>query len=187
MSDSSKDFISHLKQTINDSLRLKSIRKKWVVRGGKKDVIFSVPSSASIGFSFEKKPGRFWLFADSPPQNIARMCDGIIAFSFKGAVHIALIELKGAHKGAGKKQIKNAKLVCDFLTALLKAHKLVSPNFRPKYLGLVVYQTRKIPDKNTTTHTSEPPSKQNGLQIKELRNPDENSDLHLRKYHREFS
>ena len=171
MSKEVNQFICKLNKSIHTRFHLKG-NESWKIKGAEETMFFS-PKENSSGFSFDKEEkGSLWIFADFPPEYIAKMCDGIIAFACKDRAYIALIELKSTIKKNAEKQILNAMYTCRFLVGLLKAHG--HTQIEPVFFGLIVYQKRRAPDKGTTTHTKKQPTltiDNNSVEVFQEKNP----------------
>lgn len=152
-----------LEKILHKSVRLDRTDKLWSVQGSQKDVYFRVTDKRSFGFCLDENnriksrdtsdgkqvdlsgsPLSF--FADSPPSDIAKMCDGILAFTYRGQDYVFCIELKGNCTESYRKQMNNAILFCDWLIALLKQYGYYEK--RPCFVGILVKHRPGNVDKN---------------------------------------
>ncbi len=144
----SKAVIDIIEKTISEDCHLPRENRDWLLAD---DVKLRAPDRNSLGFSLdnEKKPP-FVFFADDPPAHMAKMCDAIIALSFKRRLYLFIIEQKTSSPGEYKKQLANGRCFCDWLFSLYKEHEYCSED--PIYIGLLIWKPRTSPPRGETSH-----------------------------------
>lgn len=149
-------MIDLLERTIHEKYHLQRLSKDWKMKSGVK---LRTPGARSLGFSLDNQEHPpFGFLSASPPKDVAKMCDAIVALSFKQNLYVFFVERKTAHLDDYKKQLTNGKLFCDWLIALFKEH--ASLNGEPIFIGLLVWEPRQSPRKGTTSHQLEASIKQ---------------------------
>lgn len=148
------DEIETIKKTIHKDYHLKRDDKCWKLNE-QPTVKIRVPGRHSIGFSLDNE-GRppLAFFSNSPPKNLTRIPDAILALKYNQKVYWFVIEQKSTHKKGYKDQLINGKYFCEWLTALYRQYKyLPRERDNPVYIGLLVRQPRKKSiRKGTSTH-----------------------------------
>ena len=144
--------MSIIQSTIDVKYHLQRQNRDWLLEDNVKVRGFH---HDSFGFSLDKgdkslNPFRF--FSGNPPEDMAKMCDAIIAQRYQDGLYIVIVEQKSANKDQYKKQLTNGRLFCKWLMGLYRAHGYSDCD--PVYIGLLVWQPRSIPDKGKTTHQS---------------------------------
>lgn len=141
-------MISIIEKTIDPKYRLPRKNRDWLLNNGVK---LRAPSRHSFAFSLDNQSEpSFAFFNDSPPKNIAKMCDAIVAMNFKNELCLFIIEQKTQHPGEYRKQLSNGKHFCNWLFSLYEEHKYYSRD--PVYIGLLISEPRPTPPRETTTH-----------------------------------
>ncbi len=147
-------MINTIKNTINSAYHLNRNGRGWLLDN---DVTLCAPHRHCFGFSLDnhKKPPPpppppLAFFNAAPPEDIAKMCDAIVAIWHKQTLYLLIIEQKTAHKGYYRKQLANGKLFCDWLIALYKEHGHWSG--KPVFIGMLIWQPRNSPRKGATSH-----------------------------------
>ncbi len=145
-----KELYSLFKQTINKNHQLKGEVGKWQLSENDVTIKFAT-SIESFGFSLDKETVKdvFGFFSDSPPKNIAKMCDGIIVLQHQEKNYIFLIEQKTKHPNQYKKQLINGLYFCQWLLSLLEKYKYYEGEV--KYIGLLC-RNRQSHSKGLSTH-----------------------------------
>ncbi len=151
----SRKLIELFQRSIGNKFHLDREDRNWLLHENNCKIKLKSPDKYSLGFSLDRnsKPSPFPFFTSNPPCDIAKMCDAIIALSYKGKAYIFVIEQKTGNKGEYYKQLTNGKYFCDWLLALLNQHKHYSDT--PIFIGLLCWEPRdKSPRKGPTTHGS---------------------------------
>ena len=123
------------------------------------DYLFKSPVRATTAFRMETH--KLKIFADSPPEGIAKMCDAVFGIHYKNKDYLIIVEVKTRNKDKYKKQLINARLFCQWQVALLQEHGHIE--IEPQYVGLLIWQPNpsQIP-KGTTTYSQNKPDEQMG-------------------------
>ncbi|MCY3985422.1 MAG: hypothetical protein OXF23_00025 [Candidatus Dadabacteria bacterium] len=148
----SKAAIDLIKRTIKKDYHLQRQSKNWFLAN---DVKLRAPGKDSLGFSLDnaQKPP-FAFFEGDLPEHMAKMCDAIIALSFRQHLYLFIIEQKTSSPGEYKKQTSNGKYFCEWLFSLYKEHGHCFDE--PIYIGLLIWEPRESPPKGKTSHRSKP-------------------------------
>ena len=132
------DIIKELKNTIDEKLhlQLEQNQQGWLIPDNNTNIQVRALHEHSIGFSLDvsdsqQKPLAF--FSDSPPQDLAKMCDALIAIVDESELYLFVIEIKSAHKGDYRKQIANGWYFWRWLIALCKEHGYLPLKPEPLY------------------------------------------------------
>lgn len=152
--------IDVLKKCFKQERCLERDNKEWRLTENGVTIKFKAPNRESFGFSLDYED-RFSFFSGTPPKNITKMCDGIIALTHKTQTYIFLIEQKTNYSNNYKKQIINAWHFCNWLLGLLKEHKHCDDNI--KFIGLL-YRNRRNVSKGISTHSKQKPKSKSILQ-----------------------
>lgn len=150
--------------TIEKTFHLKRNKRQWILtERAKKGTQLSIiaPNRYSLGFTLDEanlpsaqNPMPF--ISGNPPEHIKKMCDAIVALTYKGMSYLFCIEQKSGHKEDYKKQLMNGAIFCNWLMALFKAHNHF--NQKPIYIGLLVFTPRaKATRKGLTSHREDEP------------------------------
>ena len=144
----SKAMIDVIEKTINKDYHLPRKNRDWFLAD---DVKLRVPDRNSLGFSLDNEDvPPFVFFKGNPPADVTRMCDAIIAVSFKQRLYLFIVEQKTSSLGEYKKQTANGRCFCDWLFSLYKEHEYCSED--PTYIGLLIWKPRMSPPKGGTSH-----------------------------------
>ena len=117
----SKEGVDLFRQCIDEEFHLRREGREWLLQDNWK-LKLKTPRRDSLGFRLDKDPSPFRFFSGSPPEDVAKMCDAVIALSYKGRLYIFLVEQKTGKKDDYRKQLKNGKYFCDWLLVLLREH-----------------------------------------------------------------
>ncbi len=168
-------------QSIDKNFRLDRQGRKWTIEGAT-NVQIHVPTNKSVGFCLEdieeNKPvegNKAFPFFGNPPEHVAKMCDGIIALSYKDKDYIFMIELKSGNTDDYKIQIKNGQYFCEWLLTLFE--KYCHYEKKVHFIGLLCYKS-KMTKKDETGRNQSPasPTRYMDLPIYKYRDQ-ENIDL----------
>lgn len=135
----SKEGVALFRQCIHERFRLKSNKdgEWWLPWDDDKTKLKLIPplgSSSELFCQLDERPFNF--FGGSPPEHVAKMCDAIIALSYKGGLYIFLVEQKTSQEGDYIKQLENGKYFCDWLLVLLRKHGHYKDQ-DPVFIGLL--------------------------------------------------
>ena len=133
----SRKLIELFQRSIGNEFHLDREDRNWLLQDNNCKISLRVSNRNSLGFSLDHKsqPSPFPFFSSKPPSGIAKMCDAIIALSYKDKAYIFVIEQKTNNQDSYKKQLANGKYFCDWLLMLLKEHKHYSDT--PIFIGLL--------------------------------------------------
>ena len=174
-----------LKACIKKTYHLKRDARDWLLEENGKTIKLRSPGNKSLGFSLDhKESSPFQFFGESPPKGVAKMCDAIIMLSHNNRNYVFVVEKKTAHRDGYAKQIANGRHFCNWLFALLQEHGHYNGDL--SYIGLLVWESRRSPDKEPTSHrrdridSSIPPALANHLDhFAKIRNK---TDIRLQAY-----
>ena len=139
-----------LKETIAPRYHLPRENRDWLLDKG---IRLRTPHRNAIGFSLdnaEEPPLAF--FSGSPPPDLAKMCDAILALDDKEVLYLFIVEQKTADAGDYAKQLANGRLFCEWLISLYRQHGYCSRQQRIEFIGLLVWEPRPTPRKGGTAH-----------------------------------
>ena len=142
-------MVEIIKETIRGGYELdRPGGRDWILDN---NVKIRAPHRHSFGFSLDN-PGKppLAFFSGSPPKNIAKMCDAIVALSHREKLYLFLVEQKTANLDQCQKQLANGKFFCDWLFSLYKWHGYCTND--PVYIGLLIWQPRPLPQKEETAY-----------------------------------
>lgn len=145
----SKKMVELFATSITKKWHLRRNNERWQLEENNIEIEFKTPNCYSLGFSLDK-PNKFPFLNNKPPKNIAKMCDGIIAMSYKNKVYIFLIEQKTINEGQYKKQLVNGWHFCQWLLGLFKEHNYYDG--KVCFIGLLYKKSKKSIHKQPTTH-----------------------------------
>ncbi len=159
-------MINTIKESIAKYYHLERENKEWLVQGSEGKIRLKVPNHRawgnSIGFSLDKDldtdlnaeiesktrpPLAF--FSGNPPENLAKMCDAMIAMTYQQKLYLLAIELKSGDTGDYKKQLANGKHFWQWLMALCKEHGYI--NSVPIYASVLIMEPRNTQSKGQAT------------------------------------
>ena len=149
------NVIEILEQTINDELKLKRDNRDWLI----KDTNIQVrsPHRYSMGFFLDVPDSRqrpLAFFSSSPPQDLAKMCDALIAVVDQSKLYLFAIEIKSGNKDDYRKQLANGRHFWHWLMALCKEHGYLPLKPKPLYIAVLIWKPRKKQvRKGATTHS----------------------------------
>ena len=150
-----------LKETIALRYHLPREGPDWLLAKG---IRLRSPHRHSLGFSLDnarKPPLAF--FSGSPPPDLAKMCDAILALDDKEGLYLFIVEQKTADSGDYDKQLANGRLFCEWLISLYRQHGYCSKQQRIEFIGLLVWEPRPTPRKGSTSHQPYEPAKRTGF------------------------
>ncbi len=130
----SKEGVALFRQCIDGDFHLPREGREWLLEDNWV-LKLKTPRRDSLGFRLDKDPSPFRFFSGSPPEDVAKMCDAIIALSYKGKLYIFLVEQKTSQEDDYRKQLKNGKYFCDWLLALLEGHGHYTG--KPAFIGVL--------------------------------------------------
>lgn len=140
-------MIEIIQKTIHERYFLDKAGRDWLLAD---KVKLRVPHRRSLAFSLDnQKHPPLAFFGGSPPADMAKMCDAIVALCHREKLYMFIIEQKTRHLDDHEKQLANGKLFCDWLFSLYKRYGYCKEE--PIYIGLLVWQPRDDPDKEEAT------------------------------------
>ena len=142
----SKTILKTIEKSIHKDFHLTRQGRDWLLDD---DIKLRVPDRRSFGFSLDNNLP-FVFFSNSPPEHLTKICDAIVALSFKQRLYLFVIEQKSAYPEQYEKQLANGKYFCDWLFSLYREHEYCCSN--PVSIGLLIWQPRQSPRKGTTSH-----------------------------------
>ena len=150
-----------LNETIALGYHLPRKNRDWLLDKG---IRLRSPHRNAIGFSLDnaqKPPLAF--FSGSPPPDLAKMCDAILALDYREVLYLFIVEQKTADSGDYAKQLANGRLFCEWLISLFRQHDYCSKQQRIEFIGLLVWEPRPTPRKGGTSHQPYEPEKRPGF------------------------
>ena len=145
----SKEGVTLFRQCIDEKFYLQREGREWLLEDNWV-LKLKTPRRDSLGFRLDEDPSPFRFFRGSPPEGVAKMCDAIIALSYKGRLYIFLVEQKTKWEDDYEKQLKNGKYFCDWLLVLLREHGRYKDQ-DTVFIGLLCMR-RSSPGKELATH-----------------------------------
>ena len=148
-------MIQTITNTIKGRYRLQEARRGWTISAPTGDTRLTVPDCPSFGFSLDNEDNPpLAFFSDSPPVDMAKMCDAIIALSQENKLYLFCIELKTGDEADYEKQLTNGRIFCEWLIQLYKAHDYWSVDSVHKS-GLLIWEPQRSGRRGTTSHGSD--------------------------------
>lgn len=143
-------MIDIIEKTIHSEYRLERQGRDWMLADGLR---LRAPSRRSFGFSLDKEGMRpFAFFSGNPPARISKMCDAIVAFSYRRKLYLLIVEQKTGNPDQYEEQLTNGKLFCDWLFSLYRQHGY--RRSEPVYIGLLVWRPLPKSRKGRTGHST---------------------------------
>lgn len=150
-----------LKRTIAPRYYLPWDDRDWLLDKG---IRLRSPHGNAIGFSLDNaREPPLAFFSNSPPRDVAKMCDAILALDYREVLYLFIIEQKTANSGDYDKQLANGRLFCEWLISLYRQHGYCSKQQRIEFIGLLVWEPRLTPRKGGTSHQPYEPAKRPGF------------------------
>ena len=114
------------------------------------------PGRRSFGFSLDRKPLPLAFFSASPPEGLAKVCDGMVAVLHEAKLYLFAVEIKSGYKEASREQLINGGLFWRWLMDLCMQHGHLCRSTEVCYISLLMSRPRdRAPRKGTTTHLAE--------------------------------
>ena len=142
-------LVELMRETIHDDYELERQGCEWLLRetGTGKSIRLRAANRRTFAFKLDHqgKARPMGFFSASPPRDIEKMCDAIMACHYGQRCYLFIIEWKTADKGEYKKQLKNGRLFCDWLLRLYKEYGHIRET--PVFVRLLVWSPRPSPQK----------------------------------------
>lgn len=149
-------MIDIIEKTIHSRYHLDRDAKQWLIQEGQQIVRLKTSDRQSFGFSLENRrnpPLAF--FGDAPPEDIAKMCDGMLAVVHGTRLYLLAIELKSGYKDDARKQLANGRLFWCWLMELYREYGHLPTSIEVFYVSLLAWQPREESSlKETSTHSA---------------------------------
>lgn len=150
---------------------IRSILRPELVQDGPIELVESAPQSRCLPVRLNKRGPALVLKLDTPRKGVAVndwlfplfvttqpaltcMCDYIVLCNAPARddarLFAFLCELKSGKTHGALEQIRNGRLMCDYLVAMARHHRQVTPNPPLAYRGLVFSTAVKSPPKVTS-------------------------------------
>ncbi len=134
-------IVDTIARAINPNYHLERRERNWLLGDDAHRVELRVPTRHSFGFSLdhpERSPLAF--FSASPPRDLAKVCDGMVAFTREGRLYLFSIEMKSSHKEDASKQLVNGQLFWRWLVSLCVRHGHIPEATDICYISVIVWR-----------------------------------------------